>query len=272
MGGMAGTTSGLHYVPLLLVLAAAGAYGSAVLRLTRRGDHWPVSRRLCFALGLLSVLVGTGIPSLREPASFQPHVVAHLMVMMVAPMMVALSAPVTLWLRVSHHRLRRRSLWLLHSRPARLLALAPVVVVLEVSGLYAYYLTPLFAVAGRHPLLDALVHVHMFVTGCLLNWFVLGRDPGPRRGGLAARLSVLVATAAAHDVLAKLMYAELLPTGAGSAAQVEAGAQILYYGGDAIELLTAAAVMTAWYRRGGRELRRQQRRSSRPHAAAPSGN
>lgn len=272
MGGMTGATTGWHYLPLILVLAAAGAYASGVLRLTRRGDAWPVSYRLWFGLAMLGVLVGTGDPPSTEPATFPQHAIAHLIVLMVAPLALALSAPVTLWLRACRPGLRRKTLRLLHSRPARLLTLAPVVVLLEVSGLYAYFLTPLFGVAERHASLHLLLHVHMFITGWLLNWFVVGRDPGPRRGGTAARLCVLVATAAAHDVMAKLMYAELRPTGAGSAAQIQAGAQILYYGGDAIELLTAAAVMVAWYRRGGRELRRQERRNTRPHAAASSGN
>jgi putative membrane protein len=272
MSGMSGALPGWHYLPLLLVLAAAGAYGSGVLRLARRGDRWPLSRRWWFALALVSVLIGTGYPSLAEPAGFGLHAVGHLIVMMVAPLALALSAPVTLWLRASRPGLRRKTLRLMHSRPARLLTLAPVVVTLDVAGLYAYYLTPLFAAAEQQALLHLLLHLHMFLAGCLLNWFVLGRDPGPRRGGMPARLSVLLATAAAHDVMAKLMYARLLPTGAGSAEQLQAGAQILYYGGDAIELLTAAVVMTAWYRRGGRELRRQERRTGVPHVAAPSGN
>lgn len=272
MDGMSGTTPVWHYLPLLLVLVAAGAYGSGVLRLTRRGDSWPVSYRLWFAVALAVVLIGTGYPAGGGAASFQQHAVAHVIVMMVAPLALALSAPVTLLLRASRPRLRRKTLRLLHSWPARLLALAPVIVLLDVSGLYAYFLTPLFAAAEQHPALHLLVHVHMFLTGCLLNWFLLGRDPGPRRGGLTAQLSVLFATAAAHDVMAKVMYARLLPAAAGNAAQLHAGAQVLYYAGDLVEVLTAAVVMTAWYRRGGRELRRQERRTTRPHAAALSGN
>ena len=270
---MAGSQSGWYYLPLIVVLVAGGAYGSGVLRLTRRGDHWPTSYRCWFALALLCVLVGTGDPTLADPPGFAQHAVAHLIVMMLAPMALALSAPITLWLRASGPGIRRKTLRLLHSRPARLLTLAPVVGLLDVSGLYAYYLTPLFAQAEHHALLHFLLHAHMFATGCLLNWFVLGRDPGPRRGGLPARLAVLLGTAAAHDVLAKLMYAELLPAGAGSAGQIQAGAQIFYYGGDVLELLTITVVMAAWYRRGGRELRRQKRRATaRPHAPAADGN
>lgn len=272
MNGMADTHSTWHYLPLLLVLTGAGAYGSGVLRLARRGDRWPVSSRLWFALSLLVVLIGTGYPALAEHPGSAQHAVAHVLEVMAAPLALALSAPGTLWLRACRPAMRRKTQRLLHSRPARLLTLAPVVVLLDVSGLYAYYLTPLFAVAEHHAALHLLLHVHMFGSGFLVSWFVLGRDPGPRPRGLPVRLAVLLLTAAAHDVMAKTMYAHLLPSGSGSPPQIELGAQILYYGGDAIELLMAAMVMTGWYRRGGRELRREERRNTRLHAGAPSGN
>jgi len=272
MDGMAGAGSSWHYLPLLVVLTAAGAYGAGVLRLARRGDHWPVSSTLLFALGLGCVLIGTGYPALAQSAGFEQHAIAHLLVMMAAPTALALGAPIILCLRASRPAFRRKVLRLLHSRPAKVISLAPVVVLLEVSGVSAFYLTPLFAAAEQHALLHLFLHLHMFLCSCLLSWVVLGRDPMPRRGGLTARLSVLFGAAAAHDVMAKLMYAKLLPTGAGSAAQIQTGAQILYYGGDAIELITAAVVMTGWYRRGGRDIRRQERRKLRPHAAAANGN
>lgn len=265
-------------LPLLLVLLAAGAYGAGVLRLARRGDRWPRGAAVWFAVGLLAVLVGTAdvLPGRGHPSggqSFPQQIVSHLVVIMLAPTALALGAPVTLWLRACRPGLRRRTLRLLSSRAARWATLPPVVVLLDVTGLSAYYLTPLFATVHQHPALHALVHTHMFVTGFLVSWFVLGRDPGPRRGGLVAQLSVLLATAVAHDVLAKLMYSRLLPAGAGTPDQIQAGAQLLYYGGDGLEVLTAAIVLTAWYRRGGRELDRQRRRNaSRPHARAAGGN
>jgi len=272
MGGMAGAPSIWDHLPLLAVLVGGGAYACGVLRLARRGDHWPVSSRLWFALALVSVLIGTGYPPPAQHSGFAQRAFAHLILLMLAPMALALSAPVTLWLRASRPRMRRKTLRLLHSRPARLLTRAPIVVLLDVTGLYAYYLTPVFGAAEHHAPLPLLLHVHMFASGVLLSWFVFGRDPGPRPGGLGVRLTVLLVTAAAHDVMAKLMYAHLLPAGAGTARQIEAGAQILYYGGDAIELLSAAVVMTVWYRQGGRELRRRERRNTRLHAAVPSGN
>jgi putative membrane protein len=62
----------------------------------------------------------------------------------------------------------------------------------------------------------------------------------------------------AHSYLGKLLYARAaeLPPGAGhSAAEVEVAARWMYYAGDVVELLLAAALFAAWYRGAGRAAR-----------------
>jgi putative membrane protein len=172
-----------------------------------------------------------------------------------------LARPVTLALRVLAPAERRRLVGVLHGPGARFLALAPVVLTLDVGGMYAFYLTPLFALSHAHPWLQLLVHAHMFAAGCLLSWYVLARDPMPRRASTTHRMVMLGLAAGAHDVLAKLMYAHVLPHDAGSPAEVRAGAQLMFYGGDLVELLLAGAVMWQWYLRSSRQLRREARQS-----------
>jgi putative membrane protein len=159
----------------------------------------------------------------------------------------------------------------LHSRPARVLTWAPVVAVLELGGMYAFYLTDLFALAHAHPPLMALVHLHMVLAGLLLSVVLVGRDPLPHRPGIVGSLVLLLVVAAGHDVLAKLMYARLLPAGAGSPDELRLGAQVMYYGGSAVEIALAVALMADWYARGGRELRRQRAREQ-ISASAPGGS
>ena len=91
---------------------------------------------------------------------------------------------------------------------------------------------------------------------------------------------LLLVVAAGHDVLAKLMYARLLPAGAASPDELRLGAQVMYYGGSAVEIALAVALMACWYARGGRELRRtrareragQQAREQQLSAPAPGGS
>ena len=249
----------------LLLLAAAG-YTVGVCRLSVRGHHWPATRSLaagaglcCLALVVLPAPAGTGFPG---------HVVQHLLMAMLAPLLLALSAPVTLALRTTPLMTRRRLVTALHSPFIRLLTTAPVVLVANVGGMYCYYLTPLYDIAQQKPWVQGLTHLHMFLAGCLLSWYLIGRDPLPCRPPLRTTLIVLLLAAASHDLLAKFLYAQGIPTSAGSLEQIRLGAQVMYYGGNLTEVLLAVVVMVGWYQRSGRQIAREQRRQARRAEAA----
>ena len=94
----------------------------------------------------------------------------------------------------------------------------------------------------------------------LLSWALIGLDPIRRRPGIKARLAALVVAGAAHDTLAKLMYAHSLPVGGGSLASRHAGAELMYYGGTVIDIALAIVLMAQWYQASGRALARTARR------------
>lgn len=257
---------GPFWLPLLVLVPAAAAYAVGVLRLASRGDRWPATRTLGAGAGL-AVLTAALMPPLVTSMNFSVHVVQHLMLAMLAPLLLALSAPVTLALRTLPHPGRRRLLRVVHSRAARVLTYAPLVVILDVGGMYGYYLSPLFAASHHHPWLHLAVHTHMFLAGCLLSWYLVRRDPMPRRVSTRTTLIVLILAAGSHDLLSKLMYAHLLPHGAGTPDQIRAGSQIMFYGGDVIDVALALAVMLAWYSRSGRQLAHDRRRAATVAAA-----
>ena len=239
-------SSWLPAVPLLL---AAGALAAGVRRLHRRGDRWPRPRTASVAAGLALLAAGLLPPLATADDDPRLHMVQHLLVAMVGPLLLALGAPVTLALRAVRTPSRRRLLALLASRPVRVLTWPPVVVALDVGGLYLYYLGGLGEHAEHVPWLHALLHAHMITAGWLFAELVAGTDPVPRPG-VPARLGLVVLAGAAHDVLAKLLYAD----GWGRAAE------IMYYGGTLVDVALATAVLTRWYAAGGRELARTARR------------
>ena len=96
-------------------------------------------RTAAIAGGLVLLAVGL-LPPFATADDPRGHVVQHLLVAMVAPLLVALGAPVTLALRAVRTPTRRRLLALLSSLPVRVLTWAPVVLVLDVGGLYLVYL------------------------------------------------------------------------------------------------------------------------------------
>lgn len=57
-------------------------------------------------------------------------------------------------------------------------------------------------------------------------------------------------------------YAWMLPAGGGPAAGRQLGAELMYYGGTAIDVALAVIVMTQWYLAAGRALARTRRRSA----------
>jgi putative membrane protein len=260
----------LDLIPLGLMLAALTGYGMAVHALRQRGDQWPAARPACMLAGSLCVAAAVLPPVGSHDQFFPVHVAQHLLLGMGAPAFLALSAPITLALRTLRGGPRRLLLRLLHSLPAAILTAPATAVVLDLAGLYALYLTGLYRAAERQEVVHAAVHVHMFLTGCLLSWVIIGIDPARRRPGTTARLAALIAAAAGHDTLAKLMYAWHLPVGAGPLTTRHSGAELMYYGGTLIEVTLAVIVMTQWYLATGRALTRARRRSATPrHRTAP---
>jgi putative membrane protein len=101
----------------------------------------------------------------------------------------------------------------------------------------------------------------MFLAGCLLSWFLVVPDPMAHRATTRTAIVVLLIAAAGHGIFAKLLYANQLPALGRPPAQIRLGAQLMYYGGNIIEILVVIVVMASWYGRGGRALRREDRRS-----------
>jgi putative membrane protein len=238
-------------IPGWLLLAGAAlllaGYLGAESRLHRRGDRWPV-RRSAAAVGAVAALALAGFWPVRGALD---DTVVHLLVTMLVPLLLALSAPVSLALRTLPGAVRSPLLAVLHSRWARAVTRLPVATVLEVAGLYVYYLVPLPGVV------HGLLMVHMVAAGWLFAAVLVGPDPVPHHPGVVARAAALLTVFAAHDVLAKLLYAR----GGGTAAQ------LLFYGGDVVEVATAVALFGRWYVRV-RPRPGRARRTPRPGCAA----
>ena len=265
MGGGSGPDGFPHTFTAAVVVAACLAglvHLRAVLTLRRRGVRWPAARTLAAGSGLACLAAGVLVPT----PTFPSHVASHLLLAMVGPLLVALSAPVTLLLRILVPVGRRRVVRALGSRPVRVLTWPWTALALETGGVLALYLTPLWDLVHRSPVADAVVMSHMVLAGLLFSAVVTGVDPLPRSvggTGVASRVAVLLIAAAAHDAMARLLQPRQLPTGV-PAGELRTGAELLSAGGSVVELGLALAVAAGWYARGGRELARTRRRLDAP--------
>ena len=203
--------------------------------------------------------------------SFTAHMVAHLLLGMLAPLLLALGAPITLLLRAFPVPAARRVSRVLASGPARFLTEPVVAAVLSLGGLWALYLTGLYPAMHHHPVVHVVVHVHLIVAGYLFTIAIVSVDPLPHRRSDLHRAVILILGLAAHDILAKYLYAH--PPVGVSASAAESGAMVMYYGGDAVDVAIMVLLCARWYRTTGRRDSRGPRSGGRdpkrPHFLTP---
>ena len=249
---------------ILAVLAGLGAYLVAAHRLRRNGIDWPRYRDGC------AIVAAIGLVAVSAPwagGGFLAHMVRHVVVGMVSPLFLVVALPGTLTLRALRGPRRRRVLAVLHSRPVSWLVVPPVTALLTVGSIFLLYRTPLLAASLAAPWLHDLVHVHLLMTGVLFTVAVCQLDPLRRRYSLPLRATTMVAAAAAHSVVAKGLYATPPPNTAFDTADLQAGAQLMYYSGDVVEIGMAIVLGVTWYAAGGRALASARRRAGRMGAA-----
>lgn len=171
-----------------LVLAGATAgYTVGVRRLRARTDwrqHWPAWRTGAFAAAVAAVLAATTSP-LPSNAATDPTQgsVAHVLLLMVAPLLLAWAAPHALAIEAGSRTTARRVRAVAGSRVLRLLSAPPIAWLLFAATLAVLYGTSLHLDAARHEIVGQPVQLGLLAIGCLFLWPVFGADPLPRRPG-----------------------------------------------------------------------------------------
>jgi len=233
--------------PVLMLLVAAAVYGYLALRQRRGPRGWSRWRTVSFMSGI-GLLVAALTPPLSPwpPGSFAEHMYQHLLIGMYAPLALVLGAPVTLLLRSVPPASGRMIGRILGSSVLGVLAHPVTALALNLGGLALLYFTPLYAASAEDPSVHHVIHLHFFLAGYLFAYAIAGPDPAPHRPSVPARLVVLGVAIAGHAVLAQLLYAGALTQVPVPADDRQAGADLMYYGGDIAELLLAFAMVSTW--------------------------
>ncbi|MFD4638333.1 cytochrome c oxidase assembly protein [Lentzea sp. NPDC058436] len=187
---------------LLLGLGAvllAVAYLVAVRKLRRRGDAWPAGKTVAWLLGCAVVLVATSSGVGRYAAGmFSTHMVAHMSLNMLAPVLLVLGGPITLALRVLPHGPRQWVTALTHCRATRLVAHPAVAATTFVGSFYVLYFSDLFGAAMPFHWAHQLMNIHFLISGYVFFWLVIGVDRAPRALPHLARLGLLFSVMPFH--------------------------------------------------------------------------
>lgn len=276
-----------NWLMLAIAVLAISLYAVGVTRLGRRGDAWPIHRTILWTLGWLAFVWATnGAPDIWGRVLFSVHMVMHMVIAMVVPLLLVPAAPLTLALRAlpsRHDRTwgpRELILQVVHSRALKVLAHPVVAAALFFGSLAAFYWSPLFELALTTHSGHLLMLAHFFLTGYLFTWVLIGIDPGPPKWSPAMLLLILFATISFHAffgvaltgtqfVLAQDFFEQInLPWGPPPLADQERAGEIAWGFGEAPTLILAILVARQWFSRDRQETVRLDRQADRDDDAA----
>ena len=271
------------WLAVLLVLAA-GLYLYGVHRLRNRGDHWPVSRTVMFlgpGLGGIAAVTVSGLHA-YDTTLLSVHMIQHMVLSMVAPIFLALGAPVTRALRTHTGAPRRRLVAVLHSRVARMLAFPLYAFGIFVINPFVLYFTDLYRLTLGNAFAHEVVHAHFILTGCLFFWPLVGLDPLPGRWGYPARALLMLLSVPFHTVLGLTVmqsttlfggdwYPSLGLTWADPWTDQKVAGGVLWAGGEFVSIAMLAVLVVQWMRQSEREARRVDRELDRQEARERAG-
>ncbi len=269
-------------IVLGVLVFATALYIRGVVTLVRRGDKWPVGRTISFAIGIALIDFATsGGLGLYAHFSFQYHMIAHMVLSMIAPIALVLSAPITLALRTlpiarekGERGIRGTFLAALNSRPSSIWTHPLVALAIFDGSLFTLYFTPLFGnLMGMH-FGHLLMDVHFIAAGLLFFHVIVGIDPNPRKVHHLVRIVMLLAAMSIHAFFSvALMSANQLidngyyallerPWATDLLSDQKSGAAIGWAMGEIPIVVALIATFIQWMRSDAREAKRADRRSA----------
>ncbi|MET0467508.1 MAG: cytochrome c oxidase assembly protein [Aeromicrobium sp.] len=275
-------------VGLAIVALGTAFYLRGVWAMSRRGDAWPVGRTLSWLAGMATIAWATfGGLGEYSHVLFSAHMASHMLLSMVAPIFLALGAPVTLALRTlpgprQPGEISPRSMLLsfLQSRFSRFVTHPIVGPVLFVGSLYGLYFTPVFGTLMGDHWGHAVMEIHFLAVGLLFYYVLIGIDPSPRSLAPIARFGMLLVTVPFHAFFAiavmssntvfALDYWKSLdrPYRTDLLADQYLGGGMAWAMGEIPLVLVMLAILFQWFRSDSREAKRFDRAEDRNEDAA----
>jgi putative membrane protein len=255
------------------VVAVAAAYVVGLRRLQARGRAWPAGRTVSFMSGLAVILVAiaSGLAA-YDRVLFSLHVVQHVLLGMVAPLLLVLGAPVTLALQAGARPTQQAILRVLHSAPARVLTHPLTAWLLFGTSVVTLYFTPLYELSLRNDWFHVVTHGYFLGSGTLFMAHVVGLDPIPHALGYGARLLYVVVLLPFHTfvgvallttntVIAADWYRQVERSwGASPLSDQRTGAGLFWISGELFGLLCIWIVVYQWMHAEERAAARHDRR------------
>ena len=207
--------------------------------------------------------------------------IAHMVLSMIAPIAIILSAPITLALRTlpigrdkSERGIRGMLIQTLHSRPSRVITHPVSALAIFDGSLFALYFTPLFSNLMSGHFGHLIMNFHFIAAGLLFFHVIVGIDPNPRKVHHLVRVVILLAAMSIHAFfsIALMSANELIdggfyqlldrPWATDLLSDQKAGAAIGWAMGEIPIIIALVATFIQWVRSDAREAKRADRRSN----------
>ncbi|WP_405374308.1 MULTISPECIES: cytochrome c oxidase assembly protein [unclassified Microbacterium] len=260
-------------------IVAVGVYLLAVNRLRRRGDHWPVGRTVAWVAGWLTVAVATSSGlGVYSGSDFAIHMIVHMALNMLAPVLLVMAGVVTLLLRATApHRPDEPAgphEWLtalLNWSVLRVLYSPIIIFVLYVGSYYALYLTGLFETIIRFHWAHQAMNIHFLIVGYLFYSLIIGIDRPPRPLPPVGKLAFVLAAMPFHAFFGVILMMASTPIAENFYLTLKAqwqpdlmlsqyvGGGVAWAGSEVPLVIVIVALGIQWARQDQREATRKDR-------------
>lgn len=258
-GAVAGSWTVKPVADALVLLAVAGYLWRAYRVLPRYAVRWSAARTVAF-LGAAAVLLLTlqSFIEVHGHVNFSIHMVQHLLLIMVVPVLIILGAPLSL-LTSGEDTTARVTDAAVGSRATRLLAFPGIGFAIYAVVVVGTHLTPfLQEMVAHHPWLHAVEVVSYLVGGYLFFLPLVGHEPLRRQWSYPLRVFLLLLGMVVDTVVGVMLmmhsqtpfpaYGMFHP--AWGAAQllsdVRTGGAIMWVIGDALMFAVTVTVLRSW--------------------------
>ncbi len=261
----------------IALLAVAGWYLHSVDQLDARGRRWSWWRTAAFMSGLLGVWLAlcSSVATFAE-SSFAFHITQKLLLMVIAPPLGALGAPMTLLLQTSNRRFKTGVLRALHSRVFGVVRHPVPVFFMYYLSMYAFFLSGAIGFAMERMWLMDLINLGFLISAMLFWWPMVGVDPipGGRMSSGLKIINLLMGVPLMSFLGMALMEKRTSVAAMYSLSSTHLGGAELWIAGDAATLLAVIPVYVEWVRSDARLAKRIDARldAGQPAPApAPAG-
>jgi len=230
---------------------------------------------VAFMSGLVAIDVALQSPVATFTGTyFQAHVIQHLLLMVIAPPLLAMGAPMTLALQTSSRRTKTTLLKTLNSQPFKVLTHPIPVWFLYYFSMFAFFLTFILGFAMSHMWLMDIINLGFLFASTLFWWPIVGLDPIPHwKMSYGTKMVNLLIGVPIEAILGLSLLGNSRPVAPiYSLASTHTGGALLWIGAELFTFLALIPVFVQWMRAEERKAARYDAQLDAMAAASATGS